>query len=228
MNTTEIKHNLRNLIEKGKELEALSKLKDEFHQNEMAINSLITMEYNYKKLENEYMIDVISYHEFSSKRSKIIYGILKFIDKIGVSPEDLKLTSGFRIVRVFKNQNQRLPVYTVSVINRSQKFLIITHLGIIYEETPAVLSSTAYELKPLAAWDIELPEFSTGYMEYQPENPILMEADSAASFQVRFMVNKHLGSKDTHHAFSPTAKKIVLKIFTDQNLLAESETIQFK
>lgn len=225
MESNQLKDNLRKLISNGKEVEALNGLKTEFQHNENTTNALILLEYNFNKLEKEYMIDIISFYDYSTKKSKIIYGILTFIDKIGASSNELGANQGFKIIRVAKKIEQDITLYTISLVNRTDEFIVITHLGIIHEERPIMLSDPAYELKPIAGWCIELPEFVTGYIEYQPENPIFMERHSATSLDIRFIKNEHKGSKGINRAFYPKGKKIMLKFFTDQNFVAESEAI---
>lgn len=138
----------------------------------------------------------------------------------GRKPEDGKISGSFRIVKATDIEGASLPTWKFTLMNRSGTSQVIIRLDC------EIISYSAYRshpearvLNPIAAWDVELPDYE-GVHTFFPGDPILVPTDDAVTVSVRF----HCSLGDRWVSPKETAEyRMQVRFITDQDLVAASD-----
>lgn len=129
------------------------------------------------------------------------------------------------IVHVRDSTTGDLPVKFFTLMNRTSKSVIINKAAVdIIEYIPYASIPKTRKLRPIVIWDITLP-YRSGYFEYKPQNPIIIEKDDAVNIGVRFSCD-YYGKPISPSASTSYTFKFIF-ITDDEDIKAESSEITF-
>jgi len=141
--------------------------------------------------------------------------------KINTKPPDS--TKVFKIVDVRLKEKKPFPVYTVTLINRTDDLQVINKVRLeVLDYLQHRPGAEAFLSKPLVNWNLIMPT-KTGTFDYPPTNKVVMEPKSVATLELQFS----MGTKeDWYNPRDIAVFKFRFSFITELGETAESEVFK--
>jgi hypothetical protein len=153
-----------------------------------------------------------------------IFKLIRDIEYIArKGPSAPIINTVFRIVKAAKVEDEPLPIWKFTLMNRSSSSQVLNHLDCnVVEYHPYLPIPKTRVLDSIAVWDIELP-CGEGDFTCSPDDPVLVAADDAVTISLRFHCTyqgKWISPRQT------AGYTIQVRFVTDQDLVAASDCIR--